>query len=786
MGEINVYCIQCPSCGNVLDFLGKDEVVCQHCKNKVYRSKETPNVNMKFEYAFVSDGASYKDKFNEAMKKLGDFSGEYNANLYSDDMDISKFIKKINTEKFTVKSVKKKIDAVELAKLEGLIQRLHFEYGGENASKVLTSDKILRGLIKEINAIDENNIYTLFIEKFVFMRSLSYDELKVVFTRKDALEIAEYILPFLKIKELRDGDICKLVCLYVLNTSVSDDKKWQALKSVLGTRQKLPYAEFANVFKAVINFDLDLIALSEFEKLFNGVCLSKITSLNEKLDALHAIRSSTLLPNIKTKFYISILSTANDYYEDFESAMCYLTFISKLTELDEVVKQELMIKNVVLEGEKIVNFTKKFTLEQRLSVVNMLCFGKVLNTQTEDFVRFVYNALTQDIYSDRIPLADEIKIFDLISRIDSCKKAEKTKNLLLIEVAKSFNFGKDFETISYLNYINTAKVDNVVKREVYVSVISSAYYKPNTQQAMAMFDYIFNLDAEFLNANKNELLKYILANKIEVFESFSELDGLLRYLYHLKEKEDVKSEFILSLLKKGERQQNIVLSFEGIVSFVKYFDDEIMRLKYLFPLYITYRDELFYSLKPLLILYAQGVLNKSDMALAFKVIKCAKMPKIEPQNKALIYTTIDEYAKEYQVEELSKNNQRKLKPQMRVLKYVSLDKNYEDGKVKPELAYDLHGYYVEAESYGLVEAKVKLAEVKQAHEKYFELSKDKPSKGKKLARVIVSAFMMIFLPILIILCAPYFSSVAYTIVLSIFVAIIYLLLLVKIVKDYRG
>ena len=325
----------------------------------------------------------------------------------------------------------------------------------------------------------------------------------------------------------------------------------------------------------------------------------------------------------------------------------------------------------------------------------------------------------------------------------------------------------------------------MVKREAYVSIVSNKGFKPNTQEAMAMFDYIFNLDAEFINANKNELLKYLLASKVDNFEAFSELDGLLRYLYHLKEEDKVKNEFVLSLLKKGEKQQNIVLSFEGIVSFVKYFDDDVARLKYLFPLFITYRDELFYSLKSLLILYAQGVLNKNDVALAFKVIKSAKMPKIDAQNKMLIYSTIDEYAKEYEIDVLPKWLQRKLRVELRVLKYVSLDTNYENGKAKPDLAGDLHFYYEQAESFGLVDARAKLAEIKQAYEVYCTQGRHGVSKRKKIARVVVASIMMVFLPTLIILCAPYFSSVVYTIVLSIFVAIIYLLLLVKIIKDYR-
>ena len=239
MGEIDVYCLQCPSCGNVLDFLNKDEIVCPHCKNKVYRSKERQNVNMKFEFAFVSDGASYKDKYNEQMKKLGDFSGEYDASAFGSEIDIESFVKKVDTTKFKTKIIKKKIDAVELAKLDGLIQRLHFEYGGENSNKVLTSDKALKQLLKAINEIDDNNIYSLFIEKFVFMRSLSFEEVKGVLTRPDALEIADYILPFFKIKEVRDEEICKLICTYILNTSVPETQKWLALKSLLLNNQKI-------------------------------------------------------------------------------------------------------------------------------------------------------------------------------------------------------------------------------------------------------------------------------------------------------------------------------------------------------------------------------------------------------------------------------------------------------------------------------------------------------------------------------------------------------------------
>ncbi len=786
MGEIDVYCIQCPSCGNVLDFLGKDEIICQHCRNKVYRSKERQNVNMKFEFAFVSDGAAYKDKFNEQMKKIGDFSGEYDASLYNDDVDISKFIKQIDVSKFKAEAVNKTVDTVNLARLEGLIQRLHFEYGGENANKVLTSDKTLRNLLKEIKEIDDNNIYTLFIEKFVFMRSLSYEEVKSVLTRKDALEIAGYILPFFKIKEVRDLDITKLICSYILNSEVSDSEKWAAFKSVLGSKQKLQYSDFVNVFKGLINFDLNLIELSEFERLFGENCLSKITNLNEKLDVLHATSSSNLLPHTKIKFYTAVLNTVNDYYTDFESTMCYLTFISKLPEIDLPLKQKLLINNVLVEKDKIINFTKNFTFEQRMSVMNMLCYGKVMQTESEEFVNFVYNAMVQDVYSGAIPFAEAIKIFDLLSKVDSVKKAEKVKHQLLLNVAKKVDSSKTFEVVAFLNYVNTAKVDNYLKGDIYSAVILNESFKPNSQDAMAMFDYLYNLDADYLKNCKNDILKKLLLFKIHTFESFSELDGMLRYLYHLKEDDKVKSEFILSLLQKGESQDNIVLSFEGIVSFVKYFDNEVSRIKYLFPLFITQRDELFYSLKSLLMLYAQGVLNKGDIALAFRVIQKARMPKIDNQNKTLIYSTIEEYTKEYQIEKPSKKLLRATRNEEFVLKQIALESNYEEGKAKGELLCLLYPYYQQAESFGLVQAKVKVKENKAEYDKYIKENYKKPSEKIKIARVVVSALLMIILPTLIILCAPYFSSVAYLVIMSIFVAVIYLLLLVKIIKDYRS
>lgn len=787
MGDIDVYCIQCPSCGNVLDFLGKDEIVCQHCRNKVYRSKEKQNVNMKFEFAFVSDGASYKDKYNDQIKKLGDFSGEFDASLYNSEIDISKFVKQIDTSKFKTKAVKTKVNAVDMARLEGLIQRLHFEYGGENADKVLTSDKALRSLLKEIKDIDENNVYLMFIENFVFMRSLTYDDVKNVLTRKDALEIYSYILPFFKIKEVRDDDIGKLICSYILNTDAADSEKWNALKSVLGIKQKLPYSDFANVFKSVINFDLNLIELSEFEKMFSSLCLGKISNLNEKLDALHAIRLSTLLPNIKVKFYSAVLSTVNDYYDNFEGAMCYLTFISKLTEFDLATKQKMLINNVLSQrDEKIINFTKNFTFEQRMSVMNMLCYGKVMQTESEEFAQFVYNALSKDIYSGFVPFTELIKIFDLLSKVDSERKAEKTKNQLLLELAGKLDCGKTFEVVSFLNYINTAKVEDGLKRDIFALVVSSEQFKPNSQEAMAMFDYLFNLDADYLRGSKREILKGLLLNKIHNFDSFSELDGMLRYLYHLKTDEEEKSEFIVALLQKGDGQQNIVLSFEGIVSFVKYFDSDIRRLKYLFPLYITNRDELFYSLKSLLILYAQGVLNKHDIALAFRVIRAAKMPKIDIQNKNLIHTTIDEYAKEYQIEAPNRRLLKSLKAEENVLKQIANDKNYVDGKESEELIAMLFPYYQTAESFGLIQAKLKVKENQAIYDKYVKENEGRPTSKKKLARVIVSALLMILLPTLIILCAPYFSSVVYLIVMSVFVAVIYLLLLVKIIKDYSG
>lgn len=787
MGEIDVYCIQCPSCGNVLDFLGKDEIVCQHCRNKVYRSKEKQNVNMKFEFAFVSDGASYKDKYNDQMKKFGDFSGEYDASLYSSDVDISKFVKQIDTSKFKTRSVKTKVNAVDMARLEGLIQRLHFEYGGENADKVLTSDKELRNLLKEIKEIDENNVYLMFIENFVFMRSLTYEDVKDVLTRKDALEIYSYILPFFKFKEVRDCDISKLICSYILNTDASDTEKWSALKSVLTVKQKLPYGDFVNVFKSVINFDLNLIELSEFEKMFSSLCLGKITNLNEKLDALHAIRSSSLLPNIKVKFYSAVLSTVNDYYDNFEGAICYLTFISKLNEFDLSTKQKMLINNVLSQkDEKIINFTKNFTFEQRMSVMNMLCYGKVMQTESEEFVQFVYDALSKDVYGDFIPFTELVKIFDLLSKVDSDRKAEKTKNKLLLTVAGELDCGKTFEVVSFLNYINTAKVEDGLKRDIFALVVSSEQFKPNSQEAMAMFDYLFNLDADYLRGVKREILKGLLLNKIHSFDSFSELDGMLRYLYHLKTDEEEKSEFIIALLQKGDGQQNIVLSFEGVVSFVKYFDNDVRRLKYLFPLYITNRDELFYSLKSLLILYAQGVLNKNDIELAFRVIKAAKMPKVDIQNKNLIHTTIDEYAKEYQIEAPSRKLLKAFKVEENLLKQISNDKNYINRKESDELIAALFTYYKTAESFGLIQAKLKVKENQAVYNKYVKENEGKPTSKKKLARVIVSALLMILLPTLIILCAPYFSSVAYLIVMSVFVAVIYLLLLVKIIKDYKS
>ena len=785
MGEIDVYCLQCPSCGNVLDFLNKDEIVCPHCKNKVYRSKERQNVNMKFEFAFVSDGASYKDKYNEQMKKLGDFSGEYDASAFGSEIDIESFVKKVDTTKFKTKIIKKKIDAVELAKLDGLIQRLHFEYGGENSNKVLTSDKALKQLLKAINEIDDNNIYSLFIEKFVFMRSLSFEEVKGVLTRADALEIADYILPFFKIKEVRDEEISKLICTYILNTSVPETQKWEALKSVLLNKQKIAYSEFANVFRQVVNFDLDLIELSEFEKLFSEKCLSKITLLNEKLDALYVIRSSSLLLNIKIKFYTAIFSSVNGYFEDFKAAMCYLGFLTKVTELDEKTKQDLIKLNIISNGEKKVNYTKNFTLEQRLTLVRMLCFGSFIDEGKEDTLRFVFDALTCDIYTDNLPFEDAIKVFDIISKVECGKKSNKLKAELLIKLVKMFKCAENYEVVSFLNYITTAKIEDEVKREVFISVLSSPLYKPTAEEAMGMFDYIFNLDAACINSVKNEILEKLLEDKIEVFASFSELDGMVRYLHHLKAKEEDRVKYILALLVKGEKQQNILLSFEGVVSFVKYFENDRDRLKYLFPLFITYRDELFYSLKPLLILYGQGGLNKNDLALAFKVIKSAKMPKVEAQNKAVIFTTLDQYAKEYKLENLDRQLFKLLKEDGKVLKQVALEKNYEGGKEKPELTYLLYPYYEKAENFGFAEAKIKVSESARVLEKNKDKLNFGVSKGRKRARLIVSVLLMMLLPTLIILCAPYFSHVIYLIIMSLFTAVIYLLLLVKIIKDNK-
>ena len=302
----------CPTCGTALKFeQNKRSTTCPSCKNEVEKQFV---VNLNF--VSTSDDENFKNCYS------------YDKSLFKFNFESKQGISNGIKQREFVEIPTHRLSPNEMVELDNLIQGLLFKMDKPN--KLKDTNELYR-YANEILSIDENNVYGVFLLKF-----LKNEPLTDVLSRRDSLDKAEFFVPYLMtnnklLYRTLDEDVTQIVT-YILNCNLkTSNEKHEAIKSLYfeHLKEKHFFSDFAESVFIITACDMSLNLKQDIVKsLIDVSILNSYESLVKYIKACLMVNLDIdcIFAKNKIKLYIYgfkgvLISNLIDYVWSLEEVL---------------------------------------------------------------------------------------------------------------------------------------------------------------------------------------------------------------------------------------------------------------------------------------------------------------------------------------------------------------------------------------------------------------------------------------------------------------------------------
>lgn len=671
--QVDSIVLQCPTCGGVLLHDNDSKHICKFCGNTIITNNEVKG---------EIDIKRVKDKFIPKVVEDIDFENIIkNVKGFRPrevEVEPLKILNEMRLDTPKVKECKKA--EYEQVKLDGFIQKVQYNYNAQ--SDVCSGlDVELDKLLKNIEEIDKDNIYLLFLRKFVVEVRPNADICKEILFREDALSAYKYIIPFAFNKKIIDNSVAKIFATYIILTKESDEIKAKAILKLLNGVKDKSYNEIKEFIFALNELNIEASIYEELVDFCIQNCIDKNSGLEIILALCKVINLSKLSRTVKNGLFEDICLCYSLAFKNVNELIGYISFIESC-DVDNVIKFRV-IKSCFEYYDKYsptmqahIVFSKGNVLANLLHYIYSLKCYEGFGRQLFEVIRFI----VLNCVKDTMLLQDKINIIDYVLSLpfSAIKKQEYLQFACELVLSDITNCDSVTDMLNMIEYVTRLFVFKG-KEDKLVDVVQRLFKKlnkfENVTDCVHVCEYVeFNKLICDNQKVKFELLKVLFKEKVEHLSTFNDCIMVLEAISSLK-MPAVNKSIISNAFIKNALPEN--LSIEGYITLAQYLTDEARRFKYLMCVFISFGEELFFSLKSIIFL---NILNKDELLLAVKL--CRRFAKDNEISSELIAKDLDEIMKEHK---LANKFSRKLRKTIKnELKFISLLCNGTTNKKKQE------------------------------------------------------------------------------------------------------
>lgn len=671
--QIDSVVLQCPTCGGVLIFGEDNKHVCKFCGNTIITNNEVKGeVDIKRVKDDIVPKVVVDIDFENIIKNVKGFRPS--------EVEVEP-LKILNTMKIDVPNVKecKKAEQNQV-KLDGYIQKIQYNYNAQ--SDVCSGlDVELDKLLKNIEEIDNDNIYLLFLRNFVVQLRPEEDKCKEILFREDALNAYKFIVPFAFTKKLIDNNVAKIFITYITLTKESDEIKAKAILKLLNGVKDKSYEGIKEFIFALNDLNVEASVYEELVDFCMQNCIDKNCGLDIILALCKVVNLSKLSKTVKNGLFEDVCLCYSLAFKNINEVIGYISFIESC-DIDNVIKFRI-IKSCFEYYDKYsptmqahIVFTKGNVLANVLHYIYSLKCYEGFGRQLFEVIRFI----VVNCVKESMILQDKMNIIDYVlalpfSAIKKQEYVQFARELVLSDITNCDSVADMLNMIEYVTRLFAFKgrEDELVK--VLQVLFNKIKRLENVTDCVHVCEYVeFNKLITDNQKVKFELLKTLFKEKVGHLHTFNDCIMVLEAISNLKmpavNKSIISNAFIKHALPES-------LSIEGYITLAQYLTDEGRRFKYLMCVFVSFGEELFFSLKSIIFL---NILNKDELLLAVKL--CRRFAKYNLISSELIAKDLEDITRE---NNLSNKFSRKLRKTIgEELKFVALLCNGTTNKKKQE------------------------------------------------------------------------------------------------------
>lgn len=689
--QLDSVVLQCPTCGGVLLQGEDDKHICKFCGNTVLTNRE---VKGKIDTSKIKDDLLSKIvediDFENIIKNVKGFRP------HEVEIEPLDFLDKMKIDKPTLKACQSK--SLNQVKLDGYIQKVQYNYNAQ--SDVCSGlDVELKKLLDNIEEIDKDNVYLLFLRHFVLEIKPDKQVLKDILFTQEAIDAYKFIVPFAFVKKVIDNDIARIFVTYITLTNESDDLKAKAILKLLEGVKDKSYEDIKEFIFALNSLQVQDNIYEELVQFALANCIDKNTNIELVFALCQAINTSKLSKMVKNNLFEDVCLCYSLRFKNVNELISYIAFIEKC-DIDNVIKFRIIrscfeyYDKYTPSGQAHIVFEKGKVLANILHYIYLLKCFEGFGKQIYEIVKFIITHCVQE----SMTLQDKMSIIDFVLSLpfSSIKKNEYMQFAKEIVLSNITNCDSVTDMLNIIEYVTRMFVFKGRDDEL-LKIIQILFDKigllENVNDCVHICEYIeFNRLIKNNQRLKFELLKKLFKRNVKPLSTFNDCIMTLEAIGDLKmsalNKTIISNAFIKHALPEN-------LSIEGYITLAQYLTDDVKRFNYLLCVFLSYGEELFFNLKSILYL---NVINKDELLLAVKLCKRYSKENVVSRNRIL--DDLEEIVNENKLSnKFSRNIRKSCKNE---LKFITLLCNGAKGKKKQEFVNEkLNNILEQAKCYNI-------------------------------------------------------------------------------------